>query len=105
MSKGETALFTLAYVLTQSDVDGGVLYNRVEATLDASGDVRTYYFDNDNDENFDADGDGILYNDALILNIEAKPDIEITKTASPPSGVFEVGDNITYTVKLSILEM
>ena len=98
--EGETALFTMKYVLTQSNVDGGVLYNRVEATLDASGDVRTYYFDNDNDENFDADGDGILYNDALVLNIEAKPEIEITKTASPPSGVFEVGDNITYTVEI-----
>ena len=90
----------MAYDLTQSDVDGGVLYNRVEATLDASGDVRTYYFDHDNDENNDADGDDILYNDALVLNIEAKPDIEITKTASPLSGVFEVGDNITYTVEI-----
>jgi gliding motility-associated-like protein/uncharacterized repeat protein (TIGR01451 family) len=98
--EGETALFTLAYVLTQSDVDGGILYNRVEATLNASGDVRTYYFDNDNDENNDADGDGLKYNDALELNIEAKPDIEITKTASPPSGAFEVGDNITYTVEI-----
>jgi uncharacterized repeat protein (TIGR01451 family) len=98
--EGETALFTLAYILTQSDVDGGILYNRVEATLDASGDVRTYYFDHDNDENNDADGDGTLYNDALELNIEAKPDIEITKTASPPSGAFEVGDNITYTVEI-----
>jgi uncharacterized repeat protein (TIGR01451 family) len=98
--EGETALFTLAYVLTQSDVDGGILYNRVEATLDASGDVRTYYFDSDNDDNNDYDGDGTSNNDALILNIEAKPEIEITKTASPLSGVFEVGDTITYTVEI-----
>ena len=98
--EGETALFTMAYVLTESDVDGGTLYNRVEAILDASGDVRTYYFDHDNDENNDEDGDGIKYNDALVLNIEAKPDIQITKTASPLSGVFEVGDNITYTVEI-----
>ena len=98
--EGETALFTMAYVLTQSDVDGGILYNRVEATLDASGDVRTYYFDHDNDESNDEDGDNILYNDALVLNIEAKPDIQITKTASPSSGVFEVGNSITYTVEI-----
>ena len=98
--EGETATFTMAYVLTQSDVDGGILYNRVEATLDASGDVRTYYFDSDNDDNNDYDGDGTSNNDALILNIEAKPEIEITKTASPPSGVFEVGDTITYTVEI-----
>ena len=59
----------MAYVLTQSDVDGGILYNRVEATLSASGDVRTYYFDSDNDDNNDYDGDGTSNNDALILNI------------------------------------
>ena len=41
-----------------------------------------------------------MYNDALELNIEAIPDIKITKTASPLSGAFEVGDNITYTVEI-----
>ena len=100
IAQGETALFTLTYELTQTDVDGGVLYNRVYASLSAGAVEQDYYFDHDEDENNDADGDGILYNDALVLNIEAKPDIQITKTASPLSGAFEVGDNITYTVEI-----
>jgi gliding motility-associated-like protein/uncharacterized repeat protein (TIGR01451 family) len=100
IAQGETALFTLTYELTQTDVDGGVLYNRVYASLSAGGFEQDYYFDYDEDENNDADDDGIKYNDALELNIEAKPDIKITKTASPLSGAFEVGDNVTYTVEI-----
>ena len=76
------------------------MYNSVYASLSAGAVEQDYYFDYDEDENNDADGDGMLYNDALELNIEAKPDIEITKTASPLSGAFEVGDTITYTVEI-----
>jgi uncharacterized repeat protein (TIGR01451 family)/gliding motility-associated-like protein len=101
ITEGETAYFTLSYVLTQSDVDSGGLLNRVEAKLNAPAETIIEHNDGDGDDSNDADGDGSNDNDPLVLDIAAHPDVEITKTATPSSGLFEVDDIITYTVELT----
>ena len=79
-----TGAITYTYTVTQADVDAGEIVTVVTATAIA---VR-------------GDDPATVTASATVTTENAAAELEITKTATPKSGV-KVGDTVTYTVKVT----
>ena len=92
LAAGESRTLTGFYILSQATVNTGSVSNFINATAkDPNGNDVVARSD---------DPDTALVNDDTVTSIAQSAAILITKTASPGSGTFEVGDVITYTIKI-----
>ncbi|SFH76594.1 DUF7507 domain-containing protein [Parapedobacter indicus] len=113
---GETATYTLTYILTQDDIDAGELTNSTLATgtppagadvtdvsdaaTDADGSTIT------DPETTDSDEDGEDGNDPVVTDLPSVPSIDLVKTfvvdnSSGTAGRVDAGDEITYTFEVT----
>ena len=89
---GESRELTGIHILSQATVNTGSVSNFINATAkDPNGNDIVARSD---------DPDTSLVNDDTVTSIAQSASVLITKTASPGSGDFEVGDVITYTIKV-----
>ncbi|MCH1471361.1 MAG: DUF11 domain-containing protein, partial [Flavobacteriaceae bacterium] len=92
LAAGESRELTGFYILSQATVNTGSVSNFINATAkDPNGNDVVARSD---------DPDTSLVNDDTVTSIAQSASVLITKTASPGSGDFEVGDVITYTIKV-----
>ncbi|WP_073141131.1 DUF7507 domain-containing protein [Litoreibacter ascidiaceicola] len=90
---GETATYTVSYILTQDDVDAGGVSNSVTATATTplGGPLSDVSRDDDPSDGNDED-------DPTIATIEAAPANTFVKTASQPVPLFPMIYQVTFTL-------
>ncbi|MDP2079346.1 SdrD B-like domain-containing protein, partial [Pseudotabrizicola sp.] len=80
LAVGASEVFTESYVVTQADVDAGLVFNRASVTAVAP------------------DGQDLREVDTVTVPPVVLPAISVTKTATPIDLIPVAGDSITYTI-------
>jgi len=92
---GESATYSLSYLITQADIDSGGLSNTITANATAENGANIQDVSDDGD-----DGDGNTVDDPAVTTLPANPSIIITKIAIPDSNV-PAGTTVTYTYRVT----
>lgn len=98
---GEDATVTARYVLTQDDLDRGVVTNQAKAVayLPDRSDSVTTASDDDNGAT-DGNGDGDPFNDPTALELTGVPTLNVQKTGKT-AGYEAVGDTVEFEIALA----
>ena len=92
LEAGETATWTLRYVLTQADLDAGGLSNT--ATVAGTTPLGVVVSDL-------SDDDGAGDSDPTLAILTAVPSLEVVKSATPPRFLFPTVTEVTFTLAVT----
>ena len=106
LSISEVATYSTTYVIEQSAVDAGGVFNTATAEcILADGITKVADVSDNATPTNDEDGDGSLYNDPTLVLTNFFPAMELNMTVESVSdngdGITGVGDTITYSISIA----